>query len=458
MSRLFKLGSFACVLGAAVLLSGCERPPMKHTQNGYRGTGMVHVINPRTAAQVAALQVAPPDQPALPDEGPRAREVFQNVKVLGDLSAAELTRQMTAIQSWIAPKEGCEYCHDLTNLASDAKYTKVVARRMLEMTKHLNTTWKAQHTLETGVTCWTCHRGNKVPQYTWTKTPPAQRTLIVGGSSGQNRAAPTVGLTSLPYDPYSEFLADNKTTAPLRVYGPTALLAKGGEKWGTMKAEWTYGLMMHMSAALGVNCTFCHATSNFAQWDGAPPQRVNAWHGIRMVGDINANYVSPLKGSLPATRLGPMGDVPKVYCMTCHQGVNKPLAGMQMAKLYPGLTAPVKLVAALPPPLATPSSSTLYFNVGSAVLVGEQAKGLELLVASMATSKTAQAVISGFHSAAGELAANQELAKQRAFTVRDALLAAGVPEQRVVLQKPQQTSANIAGEDPAARRVDVAVK
>ncbi|MFN9952701.1 MAG: photosynthetic reaction center cytochrome c subunit family protein, partial [bacterium] len=26
-----------------------------------------------------------------------------------------------------------------------------------------------------------------------------------------------------------------------------------------------------------------------------------------------------------------------VYCATCHQGVNKPLGGMQMAHLYPGL-------------------------------------------------------------------------------------------------------------------------
>jgi photosynthetic reaction center cytochrome c subunit len=60
--------------------------------------------------------------------------------------------------------------------------------------------------------------------------------------------------------------------------------------------------------------------------DGAPPQRVNAWHGIRMVGDINANYITPLTSKLPADRLGPMGDAPKAYCATCHQGVNKPLA------------------------------------------------------------------------------------------------------------------------------------
>ena len=69
-----------------------------------------------------------------------------------------------------------------------------------------------------------------------------------------------------------------------------------------------------------------------------------------------------------------------------------------------------------------------------------------------------KATISGYHSAAGTLAQNQELAKQRAFTVRDSLMAAGIAEARVTLAKPQQTSANVAGEDPTSRRVEVTIK
>jgi photosynthetic reaction center cytochrome c subunit len=417
---------------------------------------MVQIINPRTAAEVAAKQVVPRQTRRPTPRAPRPGQIFQNVKVLGDLSVGEFTRHMTAITSWISPVEGCAYCHDLTNLALDTKYTKIVARRMIEMTQTVNVNWK-QHTLATGVTCYTCHRGKPVPEYVWFAPEPAKRQLIVGNDAGQNVPAAIVGLTSLPYDAFSAYLSDNKTTAPLRVYGPTALLAKGGEKWGTMKAEHTYSLMMAMSSSLGVNCTFCHATSNFAQWDGAPPQRVNAWHGIRMVGDINANYLTPLTKSFPANRLGPMGDVAKVYCATCHQGVNKPLAGAQMAKNYIGLTG-IKLVSALPPPMAEASRSVLYFGVGSAVLEGEQAKGMAQLIATMSASKTAKVTISGYHSAAGTPELNHELAKQRAFTVRDSLLAAGVPEARVVLQKPQVTEANVSGEDPAARRVEVTVK
>jgi photosynthetic reaction center cytochrome c subunit len=79
------------------------------------------------------------------------------------------------------------------------------------------------------------------------------------------------------------------------------------------------------------------------------------------------------------------------------------------------------------------------------------------LIASMAGDPKAVAVISGYHSAAGTLDQNQQLAKQRAFTVRDSLLAAGVTEARVKLEKPQSAEANLAGEDPAARRVEVKV-
>ncbi len=80
------------------------------------------------------------------------------------------------------------------------------------------------------------------------------------------------------------------------------------------------------------------------------------------------------------------------------------------------------------------------------------------LAAALKANPGAKVSISGFHSAAGNLAQNQELAKNRAFAVRDGLIAAGIAADRVVLEKPMQTEANISGEDPRARRVDVAVR
>jgi photosynthetic reaction center cytochrome c subunit len=126
---------------AAVLLAGCERPPIDSTQIGYRGTGMELVSNPRLAAKTAALHVAPPAQPPVPSDGPKAKEVFKNVQVLGDLSAGEFTRHMVAITQWVAPEQGCNYCHNPQDLSDDSVYTKVVARRMIQMTQHLNGDW-----------------------------------------------------------------------------------------------------------------------------------------------------------------------------------------------------------------------------------------------------------------------------------------------------------------------------
>jgi outer membrane protein OmpA-like peptidoglycan-associated protein len=113
--------------------------------------------------------------------------------------------------------------------------------------------------------------------------------------------------------------------------------------------------------------------------------------------------------------------------------------------------------SALPPPVAEARRVVLYFDVGSPVLQEAQAKGMAQLIATLGATPGAKATISGFHSAAGTLAQNQELAKQRAFTVRDTLLAAGIAESRVTLEKPQQTEANVAGEDATARRVEVTV-
>jgi len=219
---------------------------------------------------------------------------------------------------------------------------------------------------------------------------------------------------------------------------------------------------MHMSDGLGVNCTYCHNTRNFKTWDSSPPQRTVAWHGIRMARDINNNYLEPLTKSFPANRLGPLGDVAKVNCATCHQGVYKPLYGAPMAKAYPELLKPIgttsKPSAALPPPRAEATRSVLFFAVNSSTLEGEQAKGLVMLIATLSAQPAAKASISGYHSASGEVAANQQLAKDRAVKVRESLVAAGISPNRVVLEKPLQAEANLAGEDPAARRVEVTVK
>ena len=454
-SRLF---GAALALLAASLLAGCERPPVDSVQRGYRGTGMELVYNPRTEAKVALANQPPPvTPPADSDAGPKARDLYKNVPLLGHLGVAEFTRFMAAMTEWVAPQEGCNYCHDPANMGDDKKYTKVVARRMIEMTQHINVDWK-NHVAATGVTCYTCHRGKAVPLQVWFKTPPQKNgSNFIGDLAGQNQPMKMVGMSSLTVDPYSLYLLGDQTIG----IGATTALPTGHVA-SILQTEQTYGLMMHMSDGLGVNCTFCHNTRNFKTWEGSPPQRTTAWHGIRMARDLNNAYLEPLTKSFPSNRLGPLGDVAKVNCATCHQGVYKPMYGAQIAKNYPELLeqtgAAAKVADGLPPPTAGPTRSVLFFGVGSSTLEGEQAKGLTQLISTLATQPKAKASISGYHSASGELAANQQLAKDRAVKVRDAIVAGGIAPARVALDKPLQAEANLSGEDPAARRVEVTVK
>jgi photosynthetic reaction center cytochrome c subunit len=203
---------------------------------------------------------------------------------------------------------------------------------MLLMTQEINSEWN-EHVSTTGVTCYTCHRGRNVPENIWFNNPgPRQAAGFTADSAGQNTVSTAAGKTSLPFDPFSRFLGQKDQ---IRVVSTQALPA--GNPRTIKDTEWTYSLMMHMSESLGVNCTFCHNSRSFFQWDGSTPQRATAWHGIQMVGELNAGFLKPLTEAFPDIRLGPLGDVAKINCGTCHQGVSKPLFGANMLEAYPSL-------------------------------------------------------------------------------------------------------------------------
>ncbi len=65
-----------------------------------------------------------------------------------------------------------------------------------------------------------------------------------------------------------------------------------------------------------------------------------------------------------------------------------------------------------------------------------------------------KAVISGYVSATGDPAQNAELAKQRAFAVRDLLKIVGVPDEQIELKKPEDIKAGAISEEEG-RRVEV---
>ena len=324
--------AFSLLTIAMLLTAGWVAPPIHTVQGGFRGLSMGQMS---TAGSEKALKLAN----ALPDaidkaspDGDKATAIYQNVQVLTDLSADQFNRLMLGLSAWVAPPEqGCAYCHNTDNMADDSLYTKKVARRMLQMTRHINKDWQA-HVGATGVTCYTCHRGQPVPANIWFKGEPPKATGFASTNQGMGHPNLVNGSTAMHADPFSALLEGKDS---IRVQASQALPVGYGAS--IQATEQTYSLMIAMSKSLGVNCTFCHNSREFGQWPESTPPRVTAWHGIQLVRDLNTAYLDPLQPEWPANRLGPTGDGPKLYCATCHQGAQKPLLGVSLARDWPEL-------------------------------------------------------------------------------------------------------------------------
>ncbi|MEL4181169.1 sodium-translocating pyrophosphatase [Roseateles sp. PN1] len=113
-------------------------------------------------------------------------------------------------------------------------------------------------------------------------------------------------------------------------------------------------------------------------------------------------------------------------------------------------TAPVLADA---PSLRTNADGSVafYFASGKAELAADAAGALAAVVSGAAAGK--QVILSGYTDASGDPAKNEELAKQRAFAVRDALKAAGIAEDKIELKKPEVLTGS--GDAAEGRRVEV---
>ncbi len=295
---------------ALVLLAACGDGATDTVQVGYRGVALEQNYDAGDLkAQFKQVNIPAPLPPA--GASPPGPLPWRNVQVLNDVSPAEFLRTMTAMTTWVAGTGNCAYCHNVAALWSDTLpngqpiYTKLVARRMLQMTRQINGQY-SQHVKNTGVTCYTCHLGKPLPNGLWTYTD--QQDYLRHYLDRDGARVITQQVTPTNYNRSS-----------------------------VKQTEWTYALMISQSKSLGVNCTYCHNSRAFSSWTQAPPARVTAFHGILMLRDLNTNYLAPLAPVYPDVRLGPMGDAPKAQCITCHNGVYKPLYGAQMAQHYPAL-------------------------------------------------------------------------------------------------------------------------
>ena len=327
----------------AIIVPDWHRPGFPEQQTAFRGQNNVQFYTRAETAPINA--VVPAVLPAAAEGGPKATDVYKNVKVLTDVNAAEFMRLQQALTNWVSPSQGCGFCHNTQNWASDEKRTKLIARRMLEMTRYINAAW-AGHVNPTGVTCYTCHRGQPVPaEVWWPRVLPKERPLI-DKSEPWREGAPTVTrfFPNAGFDEY--YLQDN----PVAVVSKTAL--RSNDVSANVVAARIYEMMMQMSLQIGVNCGYCHASRAFQDWNQSTPMRWVGYYSLRLIRDLNRNYLLPLAQVIPQQRElvhpTPVPVIPAnergqqpgnalLTCETCHYRLPNPMNGVNMVRDYPGL-------------------------------------------------------------------------------------------------------------------------
>ncbi|WP_156909381.1 ammonium transporter [Ottowia thiooxydans] len=124
-----------------------------------------------------------------------------------------------------------------------------------------------------------------------------------------------------------------------------------------------------------------------------------------------------------------------------------------MKRIFSFFVFALALFASVPAMAADFPASKVLFETG-AVDVGPQGQeAVKGAAAYVAANSGAKLLVSGYTDTSGDPAANAELAKNRAFAVRDALKGAGVPEAAIELKKPEETAK--AGSPDEARAVEI---
>ncbi len=129
------------------------------------------------AAAFLATALPATSQTASPQEQHHRMPIpdkFTNLKVLAkDISKDDLVQTMRLFSRSLGVH--CDFCHEFKDetpdFASDLRDEKMAARNMMKMVHDINQNYmpKAQplpgeEKKQTGVNCWTCHRGHKEPE------------------------------------------------------------------------------------------------------------------------------------------------------------------------------------------------------------------------------------------------------------------------------------------------------
>jgi cytochrome c oxidase subunit 2 len=102
-------------------------------------------------------------------------------------------------------------------------------------------------------------------------------------------------------------------------------------------------------------------------------------------------------------------------------------------------------------PATLPAS--IYFDTGKSTLPADAKAAVDAAAAYAKAHPDAKFTLSGFTDATGSADLNAKLAKSRAEAVRDALKAAGIAEDHIILKKPETITGGSDAKE--ARRVQI---
>ncbi|MBI4754999.1 MAG: cytochrome-c oxidase, cbb3-type subunit III [Betaproteobacteria bacterium] len=189
-------------------------------------------------------------------------------------------------------------------------------------------------------------------------------------------------------------------------------------------------------------CVACHGPDGKGNPEaGFPNLTDKTWLYTSQEAEMVNNVTTGLTNRMPA--FGEFLGEAKVHLLTAYvYGLGGGQAGAAAAD-----TGPMAVLEG--------NTAKVYFATGKADMGAEAQSVIQGLLDLAKANPNARFAVSGFHDATGDRAVNEELAKNRAVAVRDALKAAGVAEDRIELRKPAETTGT--GGNKEARRVEASI-
>jgi cytochrome c oxidase subunit II len=289
---------------------------------------------------------------------------------------------------------------------------------------------------------------------------------------GKEHAYMPIHVKVLPQDKYTAWVEDEKKKRAAAADDPAKV--------------WTLAdLQARGEKVYAANCVVCHK----ADGTGNPPA-IKALVGSPIVldEDIGKQITVMLNGvgAMPAWKQLSDTEIAAVVSFTKNAWTNKTGQLVQPTQVLAvrsgkavAAAAPAPAAAAAPAAAPAPAAAaavaaapaavstspaaaeglpvSVLFAVGNATLDANAVKAIEKAVGVLKGAPDSKIALSGYVDSSGSAAKNAELAKNRAFAVRDALQKAGVAAERIELRKPSNIE---AGDQDAARarRVDIVAR